>query len=252
MSAGCTNPAAVNYNPAATSDNGSCITLVKYNGVCYAFEEVDNTEIVDESFTLSYDFENKDWVIFHDYIPDMYFMTRNQLFSLKNGKIYIHNKGLPGVYYNNTPKPFFVDAVFRDQSAMTLESVQWLTEVFNNDQENEFSTLTHITIWNNQQCTGRIALNDIFSQLEYNVRKTQALWSFNDFRDALKQYGTKFLRNIFDNFAVDESAIDMNKPWFHRDLLQDNWFCIRFEFDNLSGKQLILHSADITASKAYR
>ena len=248
---GCTNPKAVNYNPAATVNDGSCIYLEKLNGVCYAFQDASNTLLKDESFTLSYSFEGGGWVFFHDYVPDFYFSTKTQLYNLKDKTIYKHNAGAPGLFHGSI-KPFFIDAVFTADSEMMLNAINWMTEVFNNQQELEFTTLTHITIWNNQQCTGKIALSDAFNNLSYEVRKTQALWSFDSFKDMVAVYGAQFLLDIFNNFAVDVSAIDYDKPWFKRDLLHDNFFIIRFEFDNTSGKQLIFHGADIDASKSYR
>lgn len=249
---GCTNPKAVNYNPSATVNDQSCIYLEKVGSVCYAFQDIAANQLQDQSYTLSYTFaEGGGWVFFHDYIPDFYFATKTQLYSLKGKSIYKHNQGPNGVFYD-TPKSFFIDAVFNSNSEMILESVNWLTEVLNNDQSVEFSTLSHITIWNNQQCTGRIPLTQVFDDLQYTVRKTQALWSFDAFRDMVATYGTKFLQDLFHNFAVDESAINTDKPWFDQDLLHDNFFIIRFEFDNSINKQIILHGADIKASKSYR
>ena len=249
---GCTNPNAVNYNPAATQEDYSCLYLEKYNGNCYLFQDVSENEIVDESFTLSFSMDGKDWTFFHDYYPDFYFATRNQLFNLKDKKIYIHHKGAPGVYHGTTPKPFFIDAVFNAEEEILLNSIQWISEVISSDQETEFSTFTHITIWNNQQCTGRIAISDVFELLEYERRKTQGVWSFNTFRNMVAESGSKFLLDIFNNFAVDTTKLDVEKPWFNQDLLHDNWFIIRFEFDNSSGKKFIFHGADINADKSYR
>lgn len=247
---GCTNPKAKNYNPSADVEDGSCIYLEKVNGICYAFQDV--SVIDDKSYTVSFSLDGQGWVFFHDYLPDFYFSTKTQLYNLKNRSIYKHNAGAPGVFHDGAVKPFFIDAVFTADSEMILDSVQWMGEVLNNRQEVEFSTLTHITIWNNQQCTGRIALDQVFNNLEYIARKTQAIWSFNSFKDMLAAYGVQFLLDIFHNFAVDGSAIDMNKPWFDQDLIHDSFFIIRLEFDNTSGKQFVLHGADINADKSYR
>lgn len=246
------NPKAVNYNPAANEEDYSCVYLEKVDGDCYAFEDVLPEDIVDESYTLSFSINGQSWVFFHDYIPDFYFGTKTQLYHLKDKKVYKHNAGVPGMFHEATPNSFFIDVVFGAADEMILNSVNWLSEVFNQQQELEFSTLTHITIWNNQQCSSRIPLTQVFDKLSYEVRKTQALWSFDSFRDLVAQYGTKFLLDLFHNFAVDTSAIDVNKPWFKKELLHDNFFIIRLEFDNTSGKQIFLHGADIDASKSYR
>ncbi|MBI2283311.1 MAG: hypothetical protein HYU71_06360 [Bacteroidetes bacterium] len=246
MTPGCTNPAAANYNPAADTEDYSCIYLKRYDGTCYAFQDVPPSEIEDKSFTLSFSLEEMDWVMFHDYIPDFYFSTRNRLFNLKGNKIYKHNAGAPGVYHSSTPKSFFIDMVFADKQEMLLRSVEWITEVIGNNVETEMSTLTHITIWNAQQCTGRIALSSVFDQLQYSThRKTQGKWSFNHIRDMVKTRGTTFLLDIFNNFAVISNSISQTKPWYEKALLSDNYFVIRFEFDNTSGKQIFFHGADI-------
>jgi len=251
MTAGCTNPSAVNYDPSATSEDYSCLYLVKQGETCYAFEDADYEEVVNKSYTLSFSLDQKDWIFFHGYFPDFYFSGRDQLFNLKNRKIYKHNLGAPGVYYNPAPQSFFVDAVFTNDTEMILNSLNWLSEVFSTNEQ-EFSTLTHITVWNNQQCTGRITLSQMFQGLSYEVRKTQALWNFDTFRDVVKTYGTTFLKDLFNNFAVDTTNIDLNKAWFDQDLMHDNFFIVRFEFDNLSGNTIYLHGAGIDASKSYR
>lgn len=250
---GCTNPSATNYNPAATQDDGSCVYLEKQNGICYAFQDVEADQIVDESFTLSLSLRSKSWVFFHDYTPDFYFSDRSHLYSLKDSKIYRHHEGAPGVYYNSTPQSFFIDAIFPGEEEAILNSVSWITQVMGVDgAEKEFSTLTHITVWNSQQCSGRIAVTQLLSNLAYEGRKTKGQWNLEDFRDMVATYGTAFLLDLFHNFAVDESALNTQKPWFDTDLLHDNWFCVRFEFDNTSADQCILHGVDIDASKSYR
>jgi hypothetical protein len=135
---------------------------------------------------------------------------------------------------------------------MILNSVQWMTEVLDNQKELEYSTLTHITIWNNQQCTGRIPLTDIYKDLAYQRTKSVGEWSFNDFRDMVKTYGVEFLRDLFNNYNVIEDEINLNKPWYEQGVMEGKFFTIRFEFDNTTGKQLILHEAKISANKSTR
>jgi hypothetical protein len=228
----------------------------KYKRIMFTIKNT-NSE-TSTSFTLSYSIETASWVFFHDYIPDMYFHTREQLWTLKNQVFYKHNSNLPGLFYDQTPKPFFIDIIFQSDSDLLLESVNWITEIIqgnldNSDVEVEWKTITHLSIWNSQQHTGKIALKDVFENLQYeNSRKTQGTWSFNDLRNILKDRGTQFLMDIFHDYTLIQNEIDTNKAWYDKELLEDKYFTVRFEFDNLSGKQIILHSVNAQALKSDR
>lgn len=256
----CTNPNAVNYNPQATSDDGSCLYLENIGGVCYAFQDVGPNEMIDQSFTLSWGLEKDNWVFFHDYMPDYYIQIREKLVNLKNGRIYKNNLGLNGVYHDNTPRSFLMDVVFQEKDKqqenlqLTLNAVRWLSTVQNPDgSEAPTDTLTHITIWNSKQCTGRIALAQVFSDLEYkNMRNTEGYWSFNNFKDKVIAEGVQFLGNIFNNFAVDPTQVSDTLPWYERQLLEDVYMIVRFEFDNTSGKKLYLEDTQLDVDKSYR
>jgi hypothetical protein len=254
----CTNPAAVNFDPTAMQDDGSCLYLKHINGVCYAFQDVDPDLVTDNSFTLSWSLRGNNWVFFHDYLPDFYFSTRDKLYTLKDNRIYKHNAGAPGQYYDNTKKSFFIDAVFpvggQEVKEATLDTVEWITRVLNgNGTTAREETLTHITIWNSRQCTGRIPLETIFKDLQYKThRETAGIWSFDDFRDKVRVEGLVFLQDLFHNFDVAESALSDSLAWFDQKLLEDNYFVVRFEFDNLSAKRIELLDTNVQAKPSYR
>jgi len=264
---GCTHLTAQNYNPNATQWNHTCEYLIKAyvanpitgikEPVCLLFKDVEEEEMEDASFTLSYSVEGNDWVFFHDYIPDFYFQTREKLYSLKSNQMFRHNTGPYGVYYDEAPKPFFIDVVFKDKEELILETVNWISSVLSDTTDghnrgSEWDTLTHITIWNSQQHTGRIALKDIFTSLQYQTsRATNGAWSFNDFRNALLTRGVSFLQTLFKDYAVIPGMLG-SKAWYDSELMQDKYFIVRFEFDNSSGKFLTLHETAVQAIKAKR
>lgn len=249
---GCTNPNAVNYNPAADVDDRSCIFLVSHNDECKKFVDAPLDDLDDRSFTMSYSVKGQSWVFFHDYIPDMYIHTRDKLLSAKDNRFYEHNTGNPGAYYSDI-KPFFIDVIFKQGEDMVLESVQWITEFINSQTDQQFSTLTHLSIWNSHQHTNRLSLTQIFQDLAYdNIRKTKGSWSLNDFRDVLSNEGDDFIYNIFRDYAVIPEQIAENLPWYEQKVMQDKWFCIRFEFDNNTGNKVIIHDVGINALNSDR
>lgn len=206
------------------------------------------------SFTLSYSILSESWVFFHDYLPNMYFHTREQLWCVNSNSVFKFNAGPYGRYIDGTVKPFYIDVVFKQDKDMILNTVNWVSEVItgsvaNTDVENEFNTLTHITIWNGLQHTGRIALAQVFKDLQYNNdRRTEGEWSFNDFRDLIITRGVQFLDTILNGYALLPDTTTTSKSWYDKGLMHDKYFVVRFEFDNTSGKQLILHETNITAT----
>ncbi len=256
MPNGCTNISAVNYDPLATTWDHSCIFLVRALGACLKFTDLDEYE--DKSFTMSYSVEGESWVFFHDFIPDFYFHTREQLYSAKFNKFYEHNTGEYGKYHDiDTIKPFFIDVVFKADEEITLETVNWISSVIedrpdNSSIGNEWNTLTHISIWNSEQHTGRIALSDVFNHLQYQTsRKTKGEWTFNDFRNVVENRGTQFIGTLFEDYALDTNFV-APKSWYEKELMQDKYMIVRFEFDNSQQKQLLLHEATIQAQKTGR
>lgn len=260
MPLGCTNPAAKNYDPSADQDDGTCVYLVEMNGQCLEFEDAQEI-IVDRSFTLSFDFIDKKWSFFHDYFPDYYIHTRKSLYTTKNSKIYEHNKGPRGLYYDqNQESPFIIDVLFANKETTILNSVNWISEVRaagNREADDNApalynETITAITIWNNYQCSGRIMLDKNNPPLlSRNNRNAEQNWHFNDFVNIAKE-NTQFLLDIFNNYRVIESEVNRNAAWFKKQPIEGKYFIVRFEFTNTDDKQITLHDVDIDADVSYR
>lgn len=238
---GCNNPSAGNYNPLANQADTSCLYLRSVEGVCYLFRDIQDG--VREDFTASYSQLLGDWVFFHGYHPDHYIITRDQLFTMKDNEFYKHNAGPYGQFYGASPESFFVDLVITDQKESILSSLQWISEVLDaSGKDKEHSTFTHVTVWNNYQCTGRITLDNLFLNLQsITSRKSKGAWNFNDLRDIVIDNEQSFLKGIFEDYAVDITKINVNLPWYSKQLLQDDHFVVRLEYDNTENLNILLH-----------
>lgn len=254
MAAGCKNPRAINFDPAANPDNFSCVYMLKKDDICHWFEDLVPDESTSQSFTMSYSVLGQCWVFFHDYYPDMYIHTREKLYNAKNSRIYRHHGGPPGQYHAGTAtKPFFIDVIFQGGFNLTLETVNWITDFLDSTGTDQpFQTLTHITIWDSHQHAGRVALSSLQPFKDFTARSTKGVWSFNDFRNLLIDKGVQFLQDIFHDYQVIPAQVDVNLPWYVKELLTDKWFCVRFEFDNSLDRQILLHDTTIQAIKSDR
>lgn len=264
MAGGCKNTKAANFNGSASFDDFSCTFLLKNQNNCHWFEDVEPDPDNDKSFTLSYSVKGQGWVFFHDYAPDMYINTRENLFNAKDSILYHNNKGPYGQFHNpDDIKPFFIDVIFSAGQDILLESINWITEFLqqngddfdDKDQklDQPFNTLSHISIWNSTQHSGRLPVSRIFrlSNLDES-RRLKGMWSLNDFRDVVVNKGEQFIMSIFKDYAVDDANTDYDKAWYNKELLIDSWFCVRFEFDNMTANKVILHDTNIVASKSMR
>lgn len=225
---------------------GDAITIgydQKYKRLILTVNNINNNT----SFTCSYSLESKAWVFFHDYFPNLYFHTVTNLWLLAENSIYKVNADVPGKYINQSVrKPFFIDVVFRNGKDLILECLNWVTELLDSagTGETEFITVSSVAVWNSRQHSGVIPIT------EDNSRSTQGVWSFNDFRNVLKDRPQEFVRNLFYDFALIDNKVDLGKSWFEKDLLEDKYFIVRLSYNNSNGYKLVLHdiNADVLQS----
>lgn len=82
------------------------------------------------SFTVSYDLEDKYWISFHSYIPDIYMYDRSDLYSVQGNKIYVHNKYKSYQTFYDRYHPFILEVTTRSDSmrAFNVNSISLDTE----------------------------------------------------------------------------------------------------------------------------
>lgn len=252
------------------------------NGISVAWDDeferiiigVKNTVgATNKSFTISYDWESKSWSAFHDYTPDYIFNTRTRLHSSKKqlglSKLFEHNFGPRGVYYNAidatpVPYPSYVDVVFRgpkenpkDPSSKTLslilQSINWITEAINGNSTTYNETFDYVTVRTIHKCSGRVELTNGISILpDHNNRNIQGGWQFNAFRNLVINPDEPIVNDIYNNYSVISANINENKAWFDKSRFEGKFFIIRLEYSNSLGKILYLHEINALARLSHR
>lgn len=236
---------------------------VSMNGVTIGFDEEENRLLFsflknEESLTFSMDISLNNWSYSHDYFPNKYINTRNKLLNIKDNKLFRFNEGNFGVYHGPEVHPYYVDVVFIGAESFRLDNINWRTIVEAKRIATEYQdelfdkTFTSVTIWNANQCTGKIPLiANNGKPLANNSRSPEYRWNFNKFVNILKTPGI-FLKSIYEDFEVDESKITPNIPWYQKDKILGDYVVVRFEFDNLENNQLTVLDLAIDSTKSYR
>ena len=243
---------------------GTGITIAydeKYNRLLCTFNDSTNNKFV----TASYSPGLNAWASYHDYDPSYMFSTRdNNVYSVKkNNKIYKHNVGEYGKYYqedsDTTRFPLIVDALYNADAynSKNFISVKWTTQVYNSAQILQpNSTFTSITVRSESKTTGKIILahyltmGDIYEQ---NTRLVDTTWNFNELRNmAVETPVSGIILDFYNNYELNPLSLDLTKDWYEQGRMRDNFVVCRFELDNLNNNQLILLDHDINFRKSYR
>lgn len=177
----------------------------KYNRLLFTKKSDSN------AFTISFSIEDNVWISYHDYIPQLYFNTNNNFYSISD-KIYRHNNPLrKAKFYNNTIHPSYITRVFNDAPNIKkiLYNLNWITQVYDNSGvllRNE--TLNRLQATSSFQDTGEIIL---VSYQDFNnrgnIRKLRNEWNFNKLKD-------------------------INSEPLKRRPLMDQYFIVKFQYDN--------------------
>jgi len=192
----------------------------------------------DKSWTLSYSPENGGaWKSFHDYYPNHMRSTRNEVFSFKDSKVYLHNMaGSFAQFYDAEIFPTLIDAVFNEgtQATKVFQSVNWISEIINDKGVSLFDkTLTTILCYNSYQCSGEIDL----VALE-NVRNVDGTWNFNAMRDLIDDRTLPFLN---EKLELISNNISTDKPWYKQRRMTDKYLIVRLLLDNIGQNTLYLY-----------
>jgi hypothetical protein len=195
-------------------------------------------------FTATFDLVKEEWASCHDYIPDFLVNTRTTLYSFKGTSLYEHGKGPVGNYYG-VVYPSFVDLIINEEPTKEkiLFSLQWLSKIVKEGAVKRDETITHITVWNDTFCTGKIAVVPQTNIADYegkNVSQKNAGWNFNDLSDRVVDHTQPIVADITADFRPIESNINLDSAWFDRPEMRGKYFIVRLEYSNFEDKSVSL------------
>lgn len=205
------------------------------------------THFVDKSFTISYSADDKAFVCFHNYVPDIMVNTRNNVFSMKDGKVYLHNQEGYAKYYDGAVYASSIDVVFNQAPTMTkqAQSLQWISEIIDGNEVNLYEkTFTEVLAWNSYQNTGSKSLTNLT-----NVRNSEGTWNFNILRDLTSDRAQPTMDK---DGEVIISNIDINKPWYDQKRMVDKYLIVRLLYDNIDQNALYLYDIEASLIKSHR
>lgn len=163
-------------------------------------------------FTLSYSINDKYWVCFHDYKPNMYFNSVDNLYALTSTGVHKMNMTTSKAkFFGATQVSSYIDQIFNSNKdkRKVFYNINWISELFSSvGVLLRNKTLSHLTAQNNFQNTGRIILvPHVDFNNKGNIRREGGKWNFNKVKD-------------------------VNADPLRRRPLNSEYMLVRFEYDN--------------------
>ena len=217
----------------------------------------DSKYFINRSWTKSYNFKTKTWISFHSFVPDFYFMTKSNHYSLyNNSKIYKHGIGYR-IY--GEVKPFIGEFVFNKDVIYNkiLDHLYFITDTKNNKQ----NFFDEFIVYNQYQTTGLLKIKfdkqvqlDFFGQHtrqvgnEVTVTANENILFINALRNYVKNYQqdlftSDWVTEFISKYPIDKvvnSNILSYSDWTKVDVLRDRYFVVRMIYNNKGEEMLAL------------
>jgi hypothetical protein len=242
------------------------------------FEYVDGTVLDGDlinhqnSWTMSFDLKEMQWIGWHSYIPNMYFYISEKFYGWKYGNNNIwkfnrlgHYQTYFGVYY-----PHIVEYVSLSNPLITklwdwlilqTEAKQYLPE-YEDYVDKRFITHNKIMLYNTRQHSGLLNLvvkedladeNYMNNQINNNnvgdiiIDRTERNWTINDFRDIRVNYDVPMFNKTlasrqleyFIDKVINDNSVSFDKDWTQLESFRDKFLVIRLIFDNFDNIRII-------------
>lgn len=203
------------------------------------------TNLVNNSWTLSFNPILNQWISFHSYLPNNYVSHPQKLLAKQNSsQLYINGLGDFGKYFDSNIKPFIIETIFNEfkTDIKTFDNVR----VIMDSENTEVVTNTFFDeaiVYTEDQCSGSISFTP-----GTNVTRKERNWNFNNFLDITKNISQSIFvsdwNSISSSYPIDKvinvSKIDTSKPWYQRGRMRDRYLAVRFISHNTTRDQLTI------------
>lgn len=202
------------------------------------------------SFTLSRLRDTGKWFMFHSYTPTMYLNHRKDMYSINGSSVWLHNRANTYQTFYNNYYPHEIELIETSKGgAVISNSIVYIQDayIFNtvfNLEQTVNETFTHLFLYNSRQFSGVLSLKphtdlttnyyleatqDLTSTTKVNRKENK--WLLNEFDDVVVDYTNPFL--IYPcfspiNYEINDSVINMNKPYYNRERFRDFFIGKRF------------------------
>lgn len=166
--------------------------------------------------------------------------------SSSSRSLFKHNSiNKKGIYYRELIGKFVIDVpiVLNNNIPQRTYSVAWMMDRLRNGSYIRTHSFDQLFIYNTHQAT------ELFNLLHYdfssgNIRNMKNIWLF----DLIRNIGKGGVPII--NGEINMANLDLEKPWYDREELDDLFVIVRFVYENniYNGTQDTLFLYDVTAN----
>jgi len=179
----------------------------------------------------------------------MFNLVNNTLYSVRDNKLYRHNTGDYGVFYDGVIYPMVIDVVQNPEPNIdkVFTGSGWVTESYTPAGVLQYNdTFNYITLRSLEHCTDRTLLTkitDLGQLYEANIRNLNRTWYFNAIRDVSIQPG--FTLGFYENYELDPTKLNTNTSWFDQRRFVDKFVICRLEYNNDLNNRFLLTECSV-------
>jgi hypothetical protein len=211
-----------------------------------------------ENLTISYSEFQDAFVSMYSFAPNIYINNNRFLWSVNNdintSKVYLHNHGTYGVFYNQTPSPSSLKLIVNEQPLYTkvFDNLVWLSETVNDNIEwsddlNLYPGSITLPSYPDNINIKNTTFDKVRFYNEYQNTDWVDLTYGTNLRKVEQQFNVQIPRNKFDYDTTSPSTTSIFNPakltkTTFGERMRDKWMTIDLSYNNLLGLRFVIHN----------